>query len=365
MLSRNLTPFAAMGFSQLHRDGPMMACIAVRGSFDILASGKLSLSNHQELMFADHYNGDPHHGCMLRPTDLVPFKPATDVTLTGNAYPPDGRPSSDWTVAISVASHRMQLRVHGPRQWLPGLKHFKPSWKLGPSETVENVQLDYRMASGGRYIGDPEGDADRRNPIGPGLLHGDYTRFAQPFTAPQIESVDVPIQDPYDAPEPQGFGPIPPWWIQRQGYAGTYDDDWKQNRHPRLPADFDYRFYQSAHPGLIMSGFLNGNESVTVEGCRPRGETVVFQVPGMAIVADHTWDDGRQARTRLNLDGLHMDFRGETPRVDVTWRGWITRCPAYLSADIDAIALADAMAYPASDEQGLAETANVREDATS
>lgn len=364
MLSRNHTPFAAMGFAQLHRDGPEMACIAVRGSFDIQPDGKLKLSARQELVFADGYDDDPHRSSMLHATDLVPFKPATDVTLIGHAYPPEGRPSLDWTVAISVGSHVKRLRVYGPRQWLPGLKHFKPSWKLGHADPIETVPLDYRLASGGRYIGDPEGDADRRNPIGPGLLHGDYTRFAREFPAPQIDSVDAQIKDPYDAPEPQGFGPISPWWIQRQKFAGSYDDDWKEHRHPRLPADFDYRFYQSAHPGLIMPSFLIGNEPVKVEGCRPGGEAVTFHVPPIAIIADHFWDDGRRVRSRLNLDGLHMDFRGETPKVDVTWRGWVTRCPAYLSAEISAVAIADTMAYPISNEHGLVDVTTMREGAS-
>lgn len=365
MLSRNDTPFAAMGFSQLHRDGPEMACLAVRGSFDILPGGKLSIAEHQELVFTDTYDGDPHRRSMIQATDLVPFKPATDVTLIGSAFAPNGRPAIDWVVAVTVADRTLSLRVHGPRQWRPGLKHLKPSWELGASDTIESIPLDYRLASGGRYIGDPDGDADRRNPIGSGLLHGDYTRFARAFTAPQIDSVDAQIKNPFDAPEPQGFGPISPWWIQRQQFAGTYDDEWKLNRHPRLPADFDYRFYQSAHPGLIVPGFLMGNEPVKVGGCRPDGETVAFRVPGIAIIADHSWDDGRQVRTRLNLDGIHMDFRGTTPRVDVTWRGWITRCPAYLSAQINAIALADALAYPTSNEDGLAEPINTREGAAS
>lgn len=355
MLSRNFTPFAAMGFAQLHRDGPMMACLAVRATFDIKADGRLAVSERQELALADEYAGDPHRTSMVRSSDLVPFKPATDVTLVGNAYAPGGRASPGWPVHLSVHDFALTLRVAGPRQWLPGLKGLRPSWKLGSPEAAGSVPLDYRFAAGGRYIGDPAGDAERRNPIGPGMLHGDFTRYAQSFPAPQIDSEDAPIAGPYDAPEPQGFGPISPWWIQRQGFAGTYDEEWKANRHPRLPLDFDYRFYQTAHPRLIMPGYLQGDEKITAVGCHRDHQSVSFRLPRIALVADHSWDDGREARTRLNLDGVHLDFRGE-PQVEITWRSWITRCPAYLSANIDAVPLAEAEDLPVSDETGLVET---------
>ncbi|MGR9156258.1 DUF2169 family type VI secretion system accessory protein [Rhizobium leguminosarum] len=359
MLSRNFTPFAAMGFAQLHRDGPMMACLAVRATFDIKADGRLAVSDHQDVVLADEYAGDPHRASMVRSSDLAPFKPGTDVTLVGNAYPPNGRASTRWLARLSVGDLVLTLRVSGPREWLPGLKGLRPSWKLGPPAATDSVPLDYRHAAGGRFIGDPEGDAERRNPIGPGMLHGDFTRYAKAFPAPQIDSEDAPIAGPYDVPEPQGFGPISPWWVQRQGFAGTYDDDWKANRHPRLPSDFDYRFYQVAHPKLIVPGYLRGDERITADGCHRSVQSVSFRLPGIAIVADHSWDDGREARTRLNLDGVHLDLRGETPQVDVTWRGWITRCPAYLSANISALSLAEAESLPGSDESGLVEASPV------
>ncbi|CDZ34651.1 Hypothetical protein NGAL_HAMBI1145_24410 [Neorhizobium galegae bv. officinalis] len=365
MLARNFTPFAAMGFAQLHRDGPMMACITVRATFEIRANGKLSVAERQELVLADQYAGDPLRTSMVKSSDLAPFKPATDVTLVGNAYAPNGRASPGWLVSLAVGDQVLKLRVSGPRQWLPGLKGLKPSWKLGPSEAVDCVPLDYCHASGGRFIGDPDGDAERRNPIGSGMLHGDFTRYAKAFPAPQLDSEDAPVAGPYDAPEPQGFGPISPWWIQRQRFAGTYDDDWKANRHPRLPAAFDYRFYQSAHPRLIMPGYLRGDERITANGCHRSQQSLSFRLPGIAIVADHSWDDGREARTRLRLDGVHLDLRDQVPRVDLTWRGWITRCPAYLSADIDAVSLFEAEALPGSDETGLVEANPASEGAAS
>ncbi|AWN49089.1 DUF2169 domain-containing protein [Methylobacterium terrae] len=355
MLARNETPFAAIGFAQLHRDGDLMACLAVRASYTLGADGAVELADRQETVLVDEHEGDPHRTPMRRVGDLIPFKPAADVTLVGSAHAPAGRPARTWPVELSVGGHTARLRVHGPRQWQPGLTLLKPTWKLGEAEPAAAVPLDYRRAAGGRFLGDPDGEVDRRNPIGPGIAHRDHTRPGRPFPAPQIDSPAAPVAGPYDAPEPQGFGPIPPWWEPRQRHAGTYDEAWKAERHPRLPGDFDYRFYQTAHPGLILPGYLHGSEAVRVSGCRPGGAALSFTLPGVVPVADHAWDDGRAVRSRLNLDGLHLDLSGERPRLDLTWRGWIARCPAYLFAVLSLLSLDEARGLPGCGAHGLTE----------
>ncbi|WP_142085549.1 hypothetical protein [Roseinatronobacter monicus] len=34
------------------------------------------------------------------------------------------------------------------------------------------------------------------------------------------------------------------------------------------------------------------------------------------------------------MDGVHLDFRDETRRMDLTWRGWIDTCPSFYRADL-------------------------------
>lgn len=107
------------------------------------------------------------------------------------------------------------------------------------------VPLDYRCASVGRYVGDPDGGADARNLLGPGLLHREFSRVGKPCRAPQIDSARAPVDAPFARPLPQGFGPVPPFWSWRQAHAGTYDEAWQAAPERRLPDDFDCRFYQS------------------------------------------------------------------------------------------------------------------------
>ena len=60
------------------------------------------------------------------------------------------------------------------------------------------------------------------------------------------------------APAPGGFGPIGPDWEPRQRHAGTYDERWKRERAPVLPADFDPRHNCVAPPGLWSATPLLG-----------------------------------------------------------------------------------------------------------
>lgn len=356
MLIRNETPFAAQGFGDLHRDGMRMAVICARGAYQLTADGVLRLANKQEIALADVYEGDPLKTPLVRVGDLIAYKPGADVTVVGSAHAPMGRPAPSWEIAIAIDDHRVALRVHGPRRWEPTMHLLKPTWKLGPSEPIVSVPLDYRLASGGRFAGDPEGGLDPRNPIGPGLLHNDWTPRGLPLRAPQIDSLRVPVVDPFGTPQPQGFGPIPPFWSWREKHLGTRDEAWQRERCPQMPEDLSYRFFQTAHADLVLTR-LHGDETVRLEGIVPGGGALAFRLPGIALVAHHVWSDGRAVDARLTLDGLHLDLRrSEGPwSADLTWRGWVARCPAYRGATLQAVSLAEATGLPVSGEYGLAE----------
>jgi len=213
------------------------------------------------------------------------------------------------------------------------------------------------LASGGRIIGHPNGGVDPRTPIGAGVIHPDFSPKTIQLRAPQIWSDTAPITpDPTRVPEPQGLGPIPPWWRARQQFTGTYDDEWLAKTHPRLPRDFDYRHYQSAPPNLILPHELLPGMVVQTTGLRPGGAVFDLQIPDIMPFATFGFTDGRQVQTRLRLDGLHLDLRGEVPVYDLTWRSWIETCPALHRVDLDMDLSAKVMArqLPVAGVDGLA-----------
>jgi hypothetical protein len=247
MRTSNSTLYAAIGFEQWHRDGTTMACVAARAEMIFGEDGKIRLADKKEIILADEFAGDPQKTPLIRPSDLTPFKPNTDITFLGSVFSPDGEASPSLTGSIKVGTVFADIRACGPREWIAD----GDNWVLSDPEPIKELPLCYTKASGGRMIGEPDGTVDPRNPIGCNLIDPEFTPKGRNYAAAQIDTDAHPIHSDFTRPPlPQGFGPIAPWWRSRERFTGTYDDKWKENTHPRLPADFDYRFYNVAHPDL-------------------------------------------------------------------------------------------------------------------
>jgi len=362
MLARNQTPFAAIGFEQIHRDGPPMAVVSVRGCFNLYPDGKLEVIPKPPLVLADEYDGHPHNTPLLRASDLIPFKPFADVTVLANAYAPEGKPAKNWLVEVSIEKAvNYALRVHAPRVWTWDRDGLLGNWQLRYVEKgATEIPIDYRYTFGGVPVGDATVRAtpDERNPIGRGpMMKGVSVKRDIDYPAAQIENPKMPLEDPYqDSLEPEGFAPIPVWWAWRGRYTGTCDDAWIKERAPHHPKDFDYRLYQVAHPKLIMPGYLRGNEEVQLRHLTRGIDLLKFRLPGMSPWVEYHWTDRRQVNARLNCDGLHIDLRTGPPwRLDLTWRSWVVACPRFMKIDLYHATLAETAHLPHSDENGLSE----------
>lgn len=350
MLHNNNTPLAALGFDQWHPNGATLAVIVARTRIRVDPDGNQYFEPHTDLVLADAFAGDPHKTPMLRCNDLIPFKPSADLTVLASLHA--AAPQDVLTGSVRLGDTVQEVVGTGPRVWF-----FDKGWRLSTPEPVDHVPVTYDLASGGRVIGDPDGDADPRNPIGTGIIHPDFTPKTIELRAPQIASPHAPPSaKPGVTPDPPGFGPQPPWWRARQQFAGTYDDEWLENVHPRLPRDFDYRHYQTAHPDLILPYYLMPGMTVHTKGLRPEGAALDIQIPDIMPFATFSFTDGRQVQTRLHLDGLHLDLRGDAPLYDLTWRSWIETCPALhrVDLDMDRSAKVTAMGLPVSGVDGLA-----------
>lgn len=203
MLHDNTTPLAAIGFEQLKPDGSPMAVIAARGSFEIV-EGVIRYTPRQELVFADVFEGDPQRTPLVRVGDLIPFKPAADVTVLGVIQSPQA--VELLRAGLRVSGRGAVLEKHllatGPRDWT-----HDGQWRLGPVSAVERVPLDWRLATGGRVIGDPDGAVDPRNPIGAGVIHPDYTSGKLTLPAARIHAEQAPLEArPTQPPPPRGHG---------------------------------------------------------------------------------------------------------------------------------------------------------------
>lgn len=329
-------------FEQTGREGERLDVLVVRATFDFAANGDLMTFAKQQtpIVFGDKFDGpvssDPLRAVVQDDGDLLPYKPGTDILVSGHAVAPNGHAQPSWLASICVGQVKKELRLHGPRQFR---KDFF-GWRLDPSESVARVRLDYRAAFGGCFDvpnaltadGLPDAIKHPGNPAGCGWLPdpADYKTLSKParqhiakwikgltvLPAPQIEAASEPIKHPQRKVAAQGMGAIARWWEPRLGYQGTFDERWRTKRYPQLPENFDSRFYQSAHPDLIVSPHLDCDETVTLTGLLPQPQEM--RLPGWRLIAVVKHVSGEQSVSLPLLDTVRFDL--DAGQATLVWR---------------------------------------------
>lgn len=321
MRVRNLTPFAHLIYANEDAQGRQFDILIVKQSYHLSYDFKLQQSPEQEpLNFSDTCFGEVNVTSLRYPSDLVPYKPATDVIVIADAFAPDGKPASKWEVSIQAGPVAQRLQVSGPREW----QRRRGQWRLTDPQPVTRLPLRHEFTYGGECPGpDDTILTDERNPIGRGMAHPDTHPKDRPVPAPQVLALGTALTSPFRRLDPAGFGPIPPAWLPRRPLGGTYDDDWLENTWPHWAADYDFAFHNSAPKGMQAKGFLQGDEVVRLTGLHPERAEITFQLPGDTVIA-HLLDHESQRRmVRLNLDTVYIDILDAAPEdclIALTWR---------------------------------------------
>ena len=229
-----------------------------------------------------------------------------------------------------------------------------PAWKLtSPAPTCE-VPLRYEYAFGGENkilvtdrnakrvpsksripdrkpqpLSSVPADADipaiahaayQENPVGSGYAEKWFLKAARlkAVRAPQIESTTERIGRFNKAYTPQGFGIVGRAWQSRLPFAGTYDEHWRTERHPNLPADFDFQYWNSAPADQQITPYLDGHETFALTnlctpatpGARVRedGNTeLAFALPGHLPFVLVRYEDGPLGELSARLDTVMID----------------------------------------------------------
>ena len=338
----NSTGVPHFWFEQTGAEGERLDVLVVRATFAFGVNGQpMTLAaDQQPIAFGDVYSdsadADPLRAVVTADGDLLPYKPGTDVLIVGHALAPAGIARSSWLASVGIGQVRKTLRLHGPRKFY---KRFF-GWRLGPSEPVARVPLDYRLAYGG-CINVPapltaDGVADSikhaGNPAGCGWLPKpsaykhlprsgrrhikDWIKGKTVLPAPQIESVAAPVRHPLQNVAAHGFTTIARWCEPRLSRQGTYDNQWLTNRYPMLPKDFDSRYYQSADADLVCCPHLIGDEQVLLTGLLPNNREM--RLPGWRMVAVVSRASGESTVSVLNLDTVRFDL--DSGQASLVWR---------------------------------------------
>ena len=257
-----------------------------------------------------------------------------------------------------------QLIVTGPRHWTKrylltrALSLFTlPKWKLSAPTPITTLPLRYEYAYGGEnkilvtdpnakrvkkkerlpdrapQRSQPEANADTARPT-PAIAHSAYEQntvgrgYAQRWylgaskvkqiAAAQIEAPNERITRFGQAMTPRGFGVIARAWQPRLQLAGTYDQAWLEQRHPYLPADFNFAYWNGAPGDQQIRPHLDGDETVTLTNLCPAGTPgsrqdqqgntqLRFSLPGHLPFVLVRFDNGLLGELAARLDTLIID----------------------------------------------------------
>jgi hypothetical protein len=303
------------------------------------------IASAMPLVSADRYwdGGDPERCSVQFETDLVPYKPRTDVVLAAHAHAPRGEPAAVVDVAVAVGAVRKQLRVTGDRRC---------AYRAGKAPLVSEpapfrtLAIRYERAYGGRDERSDPGAVFHypRNPIGCGVALRNESAQIAGLCLPNVEDPGdlltperIVLGEPgrwNEAPLPQGLGWYQRNWYPRSSFAGSLppavplDRPLREeglglvprgqvflSRGFRLPG-FDPRLNCGASLGLSLEG-LHGDERVALTNLTPEGD-FAFQLPGEQPALALDVGDGPGALTPV-LQTVFID--AEARRLDLIWRG--------------------------------------------
>ncbi|HEW98794.1 MAG: DUF2169 domain-containing protein [Candidatus Parabeggiatoa sp. nov. 3] len=302
----NVTKMAAGYAPGRLKDGTACLVLVAKGTFTIPTEPKASpklVPEQPKPYNSDGYAGDPASSYALFENDYPPFKPFCDVLLHGSAYTKNGEPTECVRVGLVVGtSLRKQFNVIGDRTWSYYIFGCKPSQ---PSRFTQ-LPINWERAYGGTDNFDPERmKMYQANPIGTGYWPKTPDAKIEDLPVPNTEEIGNPIQKTTGKYAPQGFGPIGRHWSPRVKYAGTYDQQWQEQRAPYLPDDFDERFYQCA-PADQQIPYLQGGETVQLVNLSPHG-ILQFSLPKVEVPMTVIRLDGYRESLSPVIDTLILE----------------------------------------------------------
>ncbi|PHM47629.1 DUF2169 family type VI secretion system accessory protein [Xenorhabdus miraniensis] len=366
---KNLTPFSVINYKMLDNEDEEYHVVAMKIVYQLQPVGlghyqPVLAAPYGELTVQDTFSGEMNQSSVLQESDLAPLKFKCDVIVNGVAYAPDGKACEKMPVRLQVTTCDGQtlidktLHVWGAREFQ---RSSQGEWQLTPPQKFTTLPVDYRHAFGGEckvYEKDdiaasvPEEarltDTQRKqhpekenspiahatweyNPLGTGFITPWYAKAKDlsHYPAPRIEHPDAPItaehitqwlnQPPSileKACQPAGLGIIGRAWLSRRTLAGTYDEQWLKERHPYLPEDFSFRYWNNA-PDDQQIDFPDPDIRISLFNLTRDGELHV-QLPGHRPLVLLRMLSGEMLPERMYADTVIIDSEALT--LSMTYR---------------------------------------------
>lgn len=297
--------------------GRELLVVVVKGTFRFPqdAGARLQLDDEQlPLLTADAHFGAPGLSALRYEADFSPRKSKCDILLSGRAYASGGRALERLAVRLRVGDWSKSFDVVGDRCWIAG-------GGLRASDPMPFLQqpISYDFAFGGvdQHPEDPaQHGAFMPNPSGRGYHRHLRSDWVDGSPLPNTQETGQEITHPGRAYRPMSFGPLARHWEPRYRYAGTYDQAWRDQVFPFLPADFDERYYQSA-PEDQQIPIPVGERLVELFNLTPSGHAS-FVLPHFEAPITIFPRRGNREEHLARVDTIMIE--PDLARVTLTWR---------------------------------------------
>ncbi len=339
----NVTPFQAMATEHRFYNGHPYDCLFVKGTFRLTHDCRLlPLLDQPAFVVNDVYEGDEDCSALAYPSDIIPFKPGTDVVVTGSARLANGMQASRWlaTLAVHRDGHDRPLlhksvQLTGPRYWRHGLMS---GWTLSDVEPTNAVKLSYALAYGGGSAEHREKPQDIHwpNPFGRGYWGRDKPDEMLTHQAPQILSPEVEGLKWRESLQSVGLSPVDGAQQARLQFAGTYDEHWEKEVKPNIPLDMKLDFWNTVPQDQVMHPYLQGGEEVRTVGLFPiEGGECSFKLPDYRVFAVPLRDERKFDALDMNLDTVLIDL--DKKQVTVRWATLVSYEEGYSEYELVAV----------------------------
>ena len=278
--------------------------MVVKASYRLVPGQPLAPLPTQIPFRGDEWIGDDFQGALHHGTDIVAWKPQTDLVFRAVCHPPAGEPVTACEAGFAVGDWHKVVRVVGDRTWKVGLFGRTP----GEPHPFTSMPLDWEHAYGGPGYED--------NPAGKGY---------RADLLPNVENPAAPLRSYGERIQPVGFLPCNRMWKQRMKKMGTADGTYLKKRFPLPPEDFDWTYFNEAPNDQQLKHPLRGDEELRFQNVHPAAAAWSVRLPGNCIrcfIADT--DEKGSARVReleMRCDTLFANV--EEGYLHLLWRGFL------------------------------------------
>lgn len=314
----NNTKYPAKLYQTLDGSGQRFASIVVKASYSFPEKNNeraRPATQQSEIILSDVFVAEAGLSAPLFESDLAPHKPRCDILIHANAHTTNNKPEKELIVGFQLASCEKKILVTGNRIWKKGLLGLTPS-KPAPFTIMP---IHYGLAFGGKLTDGNTSDSIcyPENPIGRGFAKGRYTKQLTGNPLPNLNEPHRPVDNHSSNYTPMSFGPVGRSWQPRLAYAGTYDDNWKENVFPLPPADLNELYYQSA-PEDQQIDYPKGGEIISLYNLHPTRSFIQFPLPNLTLPIQLICQKGFEHTLESNVDTLIID--ATTENIFITWR---------------------------------------------